>query len=585
MKYKVAIFLIIFSLSAGCVKTTPALELTYLDQGWNKENNFRELSYYTTQGSRLIPYTWFLALEQHDNKKLFKDPGHIESLGFLTPSIEELKTYKNLNQDGLPIGFVKDKPAFVPGERDKFDEMEFMGFNCSTCHTGQINYKDKAIRIDGGPTMADLQTFLERMKSSLDKTLSNESKFDRFAEKVIRQSKQSKGALRNDLKEFTEDFSKMVHRSVTPGRDGEGIRYGYARLDAFGGILNEVVHNLNKTTARIPPDAPVSYPFIWDAPQLEWVQWNGAVNNPIARNAGEVVGVFGKIVGSKSIPFFKSSARLKKLFELEEWLKDLSSPSWPQDIFPKFDVGKVHRGKTIYQTGGKNDPRRKDNRCIRCHSIPSPEPDPQKGWTQKGKYPADAKKQFIKIKMVDVDKVGTDPLMATNFATRIIETGQLSEVFENKKSALAVLSRFVTLTIKNHLEKLKKEKPEEFLKYNGYRLPPTKSPSEKLYELKAYKARPLNGIWATAPYLHNGSVPNLKQLLSPSKRDSKFCVGSHEFDPVNVGFAFKLKNGKCEDNSTLFDTTLTGNWNTGHNYAKDLDEDERRDLLEYLKTL
>lgn len=185
--------------------------------------------------------------------------------------------------------------------------------------------------------------------------------------------------------------------------------------------------------------------------------------------------------------------------------------------------------------------------------------------------------------MIHVDKVGTDPLMATNFATRNIDVGPLAQVFGNKKSALSVLSTFVTLTIKDHLGKLT---PQERHEYTGYRLPATKSPSEELYELKAYKARPLNGIWATAPYLHNGSIPNLYQLLFPSQRDSKFCVGSQEFDPKNIGFKFKpSKSGKCGKNSTLFDTTLTGNWNTGHNYAKDLDDDERMDLLEYLKTL
>jgi hypothetical protein len=67
----------------------------------------------------------------------------------------------------------------------------------------------------------------------------------------------------------------------------------------------------------------------------------------------------------------------------------------------------------------------------------------------------------------------------------------------------------------------------------------------------AYKARPLNGIWATAPYLHNGSVPSLYELLLSARRDDdepaegepapefrpdEFVVGSQEFDPIKVGF-------------------------------------------------
>jgi cytochrome c551/c552 len=102
-----------------------------------------------------------------------------------------------------------------------------------------------------------------------------------------------------------------------------------------------------------------------------------------------------------------------------------------------------------------------------------------------------------------------------------------------------------------------------------------------------YKARPLNGIWATAPYLHNGSVPNLYQLLLPSaNRDATFTVGSREFDLKNVGFLFGPQDG-----SFTFDTSLPGNSNKGHegrDYGTGPDQmtDEQRwQLLEYLKTL
>ena len=95
----------------------------------------------------------------------------------------------------------------------------------------------------------------------------------------------------------------------------------------------------------------------------------------------------------------------------------------------------------------------------------------------------------------------------------------------------------------------------------------------------AYKARPLNGIWATAPYLHNGSVPNLNELLKPvAQRQKTFHLCSQEFDPVHVGF-------KEDPKGILFDTSLTGNSNSGHEYGADLTDQERRELLEYLKSL
>ena len=98
-----------------------------------------------------------------------------------------------------------------------------------------------------------------------------------------------------------------------------------------------------------------------------------------------------------------------------------------------------------------------------------------------------------------------------------------------------------------------------------------------------YKARPLNGIWASAPYLHNGSIPNLDELLKrPSERSQAvFKVGSREFDPVKVGF----KTDVGED----FNPTLPGNLNSGHDYGREdgqsFSDDERRQLIEYMKSL
>ena len=111
---------------------------------------------------------------------------------------------------------------------------------------------------------------------------------------------------------------------------------------------------------------------------------------------------------------------------------------------------------------------------------------------------------------------------------------------------------------------------------------------EKTDEMK-YKARPLDGIWATAPYLHNGSVPNLAELLKPEKeRPAKFYVGTRYFDPKNVGFTTLKTDGAFE-----FDTSKPGNRNTGHNAYRPkgggaphvFTDAERMALVEYLKTL
>jgi hypothetical protein len=100
-----------------------------------------------------------------------------------------------------------------------------------------------------------------------------------------------------------------------------------------------------------------------------------------------------------------------------------------------------------------------------------------------------------------------------------------------------------------------------------------------------YKGRPLNGIWATAPYLHNGSVPNLWELLQvPRNRVSNFWVGSRELDPKNVGFV--INEGKSEFNVNMpSGRIMEGNSNRGHKYGSGLEDDDKWALIEYMKSL
>ena len=83
--------------------------------------------------------------------------------------------------------------------------------------------------------------------------------------------------------------------------------------------------------------------------------------------------------------------------------------------------------------------------------------------------------------------------------------------------------------------------------------------------LPQYKPRPLAGIWAVGPFLHNGSVPTIYQLLGRAdSRDKKFWVGTRDFDAVNLGLStLPLSNG-----GFLLDTSVTGNSNIGHEFRR-----------------
>jgi len=96
----------------------------------------------------------------------------------------------------------------------------------------------------------------------------------------------------------------------------------------------------------------------------------------------------------------------------------------------------------------------------------------------------------------------------------------------------------------------------------------------------------LNGIWATAPYLHNGSVPTLYELLlPPNQRKTTFWVGGTQFDPNDVGFKSNPGDGPFEFRvRDANGKIIPGNDNAGHDYGTaSMTNEERRALVEYLR--
>jgi hypothetical protein len=114
---------------------------------------------------------------------------------------------------------------------------------------------------------------------------------------------------------------------------------------------------------------------------------------------------------------------------------------------------------------------------------------------------------------------------------------------------------------------------------------------------RMYVAPRLHGIWARFPYLHNASVPTLRDLLEPVKNRPRFFslqnAGERErFDPIRVGLtrtsddrARKAKPVFGGRNRAIFDTRLLGQSNVGHEKGVDLTPEEKDDLVEYLKSL
>ncbi len=100
-----------------------------------------------------------------------------------------------------------------------------------------------------------------------------------------------------------------------------------------------------------------------------------------------------------------------------------------------------------------------------------------------------------------------------------------------------------------------------------------------------YASMPLDGIWLRAPYLHNGSVPTLRDLLeAPEQRPQVFYRGYDVYDQDHVGFISNVPN-EGGRRYFRFDTTLPGNSNGGHRYGTDLSPEQKDALVEYMKKL
>lgn len=125
----------------------------------------------------------------------------------------------------------------------------------------------------------------------------------------------------------------------------------------------------------------------------------------------------------------------------------------------------------------------------------------------------------------------------------------------------------------------------QFLSWFGRSWFSTPDHPAKLVPFAGYIAPPLDGIWVTAPYLHNGSVPTLETLLNSKLRPTYWSrdFDNPEYDYENIGWKFKKE--KQAVNKTIYNTTLPGYGNYGHTFGDQLNNNERKAVIEYLKTL
>jgi RoxA-like, cytochrome c-like len=530
--------------------------VTYLDQGWSKQ--VREGYYHISQGTTVMPYDIFLNLEAAGSQELFRSDANSERYG-LTPDPVDPKW----NPDGLPVGVTKTVTTEGPWKGEE------AGINCAACHNTELFYQGKRVRIDGGVgNHFDLEAFVYALDDAVQETLTNSGKFDRLAARLGASSTDAKAELRKRFESTADRIHQFRTRVLlTP------YPWGPSRMDAIGLIVARVT----SVAPDIPqnwsaPLAPTKPPFLWNSPQGSWTQWRGVQQDPIDRNLVETMGVFMSMNLTAKSPqegLFDSNARLKNLEEIEDWLNHLAPPKWPEEVFGKIDRAKAAKGKELFA---------KD--CAVCHnSYPYT-------WTEPNKYG----KRFLEVGLVPQSYVGTDRMQFEDIRP-LVQTAHLAPYLPGPlKDKPLIPGGYFYYGVQESILHVALSKinqtPEEAVKMHGYRELPVPRPSE----VPRYKAAPREGVWATPPFMHNGSVPNLYEMLVPAaQRTKKFYLG-RDFDPVKVGVDTSGKSG-----TYMVDTSLVGSSNSGHSFENAplgngvigplLTDEERWAIVEYLKSI
>jgi len=599
-----------------------------IPQGWDTSvaNRFHRQD----QGTKIMPLKWLMALEQPVLTPLpvgrFAARDYLARYGFIYESDQPAP-----GEPDLPIGWAIDENYVAKYDTPPVETpTPMVGLSCAACHSNRIDIEGpdgrmRGVLIEGGSAMIDLGSLEQAVGKALGYTWALPPRFARFARNVlgvdVPDSDPRKQKLRNDLNAAMTVVTKRAAEELEYGR----LSGGFSRTDALARIGNRVF-GLVSDENLIKTDAPVNFPQLWDTPWFDWVQYNASVRTPMARNIGESLGV-GAVINltEPQLGLYDSTVNVEGLHLLEDWLggenpfEGLQPPRWDDMVKAVFGgpagensdfairPERVRAGEILYA-----------HICQRCHLPPR---DRLKADLAKGTFThftdpdPGSGKRFLKVKVVDLNVIGTDPNQAINFFRRHavapepnvkaqsasqygsswygsawVNAGYPGEAWSATISGATGLFQITSFVRKKKYQELGllPETPQpapkkgnddpvrqKRLQYDRYR---SVAPELDFGDVAAivsgqnmeqviaanlgYKSHPLAGIWATPPYLHNSSVPNLYQMLVPAaRRLAKFYLGSTRFDPKHVGYETHQFPAAFE-----MDTTKPGNRNTGHEF-------------------
>lgn len=571
---------------ATCLAAPLAAQTVFVDQGRDWTNSLRTQFYTQDQGARIMPISWMRALDLPDGQAFLHDA--LDRYGYLP--------LPDAGEPDLPVGFTTNGSGAQMA----------VGMTCAACHTREIDVNGTAYRLDGGPGIVDFQSFLKDLDDAVLAVLASDAAFNAFAAKVLgdNPSQADTDTLKTELTTWSNRFHTLIERSLPDPA------WGPSRLDAVSMIFNRLAgldlgpeeDDFIIAENIAVADAPTRYPFLWNAARQDYTQWPGFSKNGnaffgLTRNLGEVYGVFAEFHPEKTDGILsghdyitRNSANWDGLKDLEDWIWDIGAPRWPWDLNQTL----ADQGEEIFNLSTDN------GGCVECHGIKT------------GEFRSLRHRTWA----TPILDAGTDT-RECQILTRTVKTGVLSTALNpltfselgEEAPAFDVLGTAVIWAIAQHsVDTL--FSAELVADARAAAATPDTSDDRKVLErlgdiegafpmsgsdnaprLTAatpeckYESRVLEGIWAAAPYLHNGSVPTLADLLeTPDNRPASFVPGP-AYDIDKVGMAADQTKFDHVIETTGCDDLASGNSRCGHDYGTDLDADQKTALLEYLKSL
>jgi len=456
-----------------------------------------------------------------------------------------LATYPNLfpKKDLSNFGLIPDEKAGLPigvSRRDvpHLGGLSSIGVNCASCHVGQIDFGAgkrpiKPLRVLGMTGQFDAEAFLGSVVVATFRT-ADPANMKRYLANYAAASEPKGGANTEEFKRQDEKIAAAVEADPFGSKDvAPGALHKIGKLDVEPGTDLAVLargqlklfHNM-RAALHVPDQPPQPSPPNGPGRNDPWRILSYSLLGVVTKPAPIKFGIVWN-ADQRSWVHVDANTRSPIIRNLAASL-GLGAPLLGRTGVLDFAAIERHTALTevirpprypltIDRAAAERGSKLYQANCASCHDGPADD-----------------------RRLHSIAEIKTDPNRAEIFTPEIAE--QFNRFFAE-------------------------------LQIPGYQ-----PPEKPLRGTQKYWSPDLAGVWARSPYLHNGSVRTMRELLTrPGERAKSFHRGARAYDASQMGYA--------DEGAYILDTTTPGNSNAGHDYGTGLSDAEKRELIEYLKTL